>query len=104
MLTLHSSGTTRFTICAGPLAFKIARGRHGRLANRAERTEWQRAIPARREMLCPLMWAAPFGLFNVMRRAIPLTRTEQLALLESDGFPNWDYDLPPKKWTGLSCF
>jgi hypothetical protein len=42
-------------------------------------------------MLCPLLWSAPFGFVNVMRRAIPLTRHEQLALLDSDGFPDWDY-------------
>jgi hypothetical protein len=30
-------------------------------------------------------------LFNIMRRAMPLTRSEQLLLLKSDGFPDWDY-------------
>jgi hypothetical protein len=42
-------------------------------------------------MLCVPLWAAPFGLFNVMRRAIPLTREVQQELLENDGFPDWDY-------------
>jgi hypothetical protein len=90
-LTLHMEGTTRFTICVGRLAFKIARGRRGRVANYAERVEWERATPQRREILCPLLWAAPFGLFNVMRWAIPLTRKEQLSLLDTDGFADWDY-------------
>jgi hypothetical protein len=35
--------------------------------------EWGRATPERREMLCPILWTAPFGLINVTRRAIPLT-------------------------------
>ena len=42
-------------------------------------------------MLCPLLWAAPSGLMNVMRRAIPLAREEQQTLRENDGFPDWDY-------------
>jgi hypothetical protein len=42
-------------------------------------------------MLCPILFAGPFGLLNVMRRARPLTRRQQLLLLETDGFPDWDY-------------
>jgi hypothetical protein len=34
----------------------------GRDADQRERIEWDRATPERREMLCPLLWTAPFGL------------------------------------------
>lgn len=90
-LRLHAAGMTRFTICAGRFAFKVPRGRRGRLANCAEHVEWKRATPERREMLCTLLWTAPFGLLNVMRRAQPLTREVQQELLENDGLPDWDY-------------
>jgi hypothetical protein len=90
-IELHTHGTTRFALCFGNYAVKFARGSRGRAANRAENVEWERATPERREMLCPMLWASPFGLFNLMQRAVPLTRTQQLALLERDGFPDWDY-------------
>jgi hypothetical protein len=44
-----------------------------------------------REMLCPTVWGAPFGLVNIMRRAVPLTREDQLRRLKTDDFPDWDY-------------
>jgi hypothetical protein len=90
-LEWQTAGTTRLTLCVGPYALKFARSQRGRDGNRRERREWKRATPERRQMLCPLLWSAPFGFVNVMRRAIPLTRHEQLALLDSDGFPDWDY-------------
>ena len=90
-IELHTHGTTRFALCFGRYSVKFARGSRGRAANRAENVEWERATPERREMLCPMLWASPFGLFNLMQRAVPLTRTQQLALLERDGFPDWDY-------------
>jgi hypothetical protein len=90
----HTAGTTRLTLCVGRYAFKFARSRRGREANQRERLEWGRATPERRLMLCPLIWATPFGLINVMRRATPLTRKQQLELLEHHAFPDWDY-MPP---------
>lgn len=90
-LKVYSEGTTRFTICAGKYALKVARGRRGRMANRAEGVEWRRATTERRVILCPTLFAGPFGLFNVMPRAAPLTPEEQLSLLDRDGFPDWDY-------------
>jgi hypothetical protein len=81
----------RLAICAGRYAFKFGRGRRGRDANQRERIEWGRATLARREMLCPILWAALFGLFNVMWRAIPLTRQQQQQeLLDADGAANAD--------------
>jgi hypothetical protein len=86
----HDAAIT-LAFCVGRYALKFARSRSGRAANGAERLEWQRATPERREMICPLLWAAPSGLVNIMRRAIPLTREQQLTLLDNDGFPDWDY-------------
>lgn len=40
-------------------------------------------------MLCPIVWTAPFGFANVMRRAVPLTREDQLHRLETCDFPDW---------------
>ena len=45
-------------------------------------------------MLCPILWAAPIGLVNIMRRAVSLAREERLHRLANDGFPDWDY-MPP---------
>jgi hypothetical protein len=88
----HSAVTTRLTLCVGRYAFKFARSRRGRDANQRERLG--RAKRERHEMLCPILWAAPFGLVNIMRRAVPLAREEQLRRLANDGFPDWDY-MPP---------
>jgi hypothetical protein len=45
-------------------------------------------------MLCPVLTQAPFSVALVMRRATPLSTDDHEALLESDGFPEWDY-VPP---------
>jgi hypothetical protein len=87
----HTAGTTRLTLCVGRYAFKFARSRRGRDGNRRERLEWDRATPERREMLCPIVWTAPFAFANVMRRAVPLTREDQLHRLATCDFPDWDY-------------
>jgi hypothetical protein len=90
-IEFHTAGTMRLTLCVGRYALKFARGRRGRDANRREQLEWSRATPPRREMLCPVLWAAPFGLVIVMQRAVALTRQEQQELLFNHGFPDWDY-------------
>ena len=87
----YTVGTTRLTVCVGRYAFKFARSQRGRDGNRRERLEWHRATLERREMLCPIVWAAPYGLLNVMPRAVPLTREDQLRRLANDDFPDWDY-------------
>jgi len=89
-IELHTAGSTRLTICVGRYALKLPRGRRGRVANYGERVEWTRASPERRKILCPLLWTAPFGLLNIMRRAIPMTEDERERLDIFD-FPKWDY-------------
>jgi membrane protease YdiL (CAAX protease family) len=56
-----------------------------------ERVEWKRATPERRKILGPLLWIAPFGLVNVMRRAVPLTLGQHQELHRNHGSPKWDY-------------
>jgi len=91
IFALHTAGTTRITVCIGPYALKLPRSLRGLAANYGERIEWNRATPERRAIMCPLLWSAPYGLFNIMRRAEPLTREEQLVLLDAHAFPDWDY-------------
>src|SRR6266700_3920753 len=87
----HATGTTRSTFCIGRYAFKLPKNLRGCAANYGERLEWKRAKPERRVIMCPLLWSAPFGLVNIMRRAIPRAWEEQQSLLDTDGFPDWDY-------------
>ena len=70
-IEVHNAGTTRLTLCVGRYALKFSRGQRGRVANYGELVEWNRATPDRLRILCPLLWSAPFGLLNVMRRAVP---------------------------------
>ena len=92
-IELHVAGTTRLTICVGRYALKVRRGLRGRVANYGEQVEWRRATPERRAILCPVLWAGPFGLVSIMRRAIPLTSEQHRDLKANDGFPRWDYML-----------
>ena len=87
----HTAGSTRLTLCVGRYAFKFARSERGRDGNKRERREWDRATPARRKMLCPIIYSFPFGIANVMPRAVQLTREDQVRRLEADDFPDWDY-------------
>jgi hypothetical protein len=87
----QSAGTTRLTLCIGRYAIKLPRGLQGCVANHGERVEWKRATPERRVFMCPLLWAAPFGLINVMRRAIPMTAEQNRDLKANGGFPDWGY-------------
>jgi hypothetical protein len=41
-------------------------------------------------MLCPVLWSAG-GWLIVMATATPLTEDEKDELIDSDGFPDWDY-------------
>ena len=61
-IEFHTAGTTRLTLCIGGYAVKLPRGTRGCVANYGERIEWERATPARRDIMCPLLWSAPFGL------------------------------------------
>jgi hypothetical protein len=90
-IELHRTGTTRLTLCVGRYALKLPRGLFGCAANHGERVEWKRATPERRVNMCPLLWGAPFGLINVMRRAVPLTSEQHRDLRTNGGLPDWKY-------------
>ncbi len=42
-------------------------------------------------MLCPVRWCAKGGWLMVMATATPLTEAEKDNLIDTDGFPDWDY-------------
>jgi hypothetical protein len=42
-------------------------------------------------MLCPVRWRTASNWLIVMTAAVPLTETEKDKLIDSDGFPDWDY-------------
>ena len=87
-------GTTRTVVVIGSLALKFSRGERGRLCNRFEADLFKRVNQRRRDMLCPVLWCAPFAIFLIVRAATPLTEAERNELWASDGFPDWDY-VPP---------
>ena len=82
------------TLCVGRYAIKIAKSARGRACNRYESDLWKRTTEARRKMLCPIQVMLPFGLAVVMPTARPLTEDEKTYLIDTDGFPDWDY-VPP---------
>lgn len=55
---------------------------------------YKRVGARRRAMLCPVLWCSPGGRLLLMRAACPLTEHEHDHLIETDGFPDWDY-VPP---------
>jgi hypothetical protein len=89
-------GSCRLAICIGPWAIKIARNATGRRCNRGEADRWERTQtnPARRAMLCPVQMRLSYGIALIMQRAQPLSEAEADHLLETGGFPDWDY-MPP---------
>lgn len=91
MISISNKGTTRRpVIVVGPWAFKFARGERGRRCNLYEAELYRTCNDERREMLCPVRWCSPGGFLLVMQSAVPLTRADQLELLDRDAFPDWD--------------
>ncbi len=91
MFAISRTGTTRLVVLAGPWALKIARGARGRRCNRYEADLFRIVDDRRREMLCPVLWRAPGSWLIVMMRAAPLSEMEKDQLIDTDGFPDWDY-------------
>jgi hypothetical protein len=81
-------------LCLGPYAIKIAKGERGRRCNRFEAALWKRTTEVRRRMLCPILATIPFGFALVMMRATPISEEEKDHLIDTNGFPDWDY-VPP---------
>ena len=85
-------GTTRWVFVLGAVALKFGRGARGRRSNRYEACLYGHVSQQRRDMLCPVIWCAPFGFLLVSRAARPLSNDEQKHLMETDKFPDWDWE------------
>lgn len=91
MIGISLKGTTRRVLVIGPWALKFARGPRGRRCNRYEANLFRTVDARRRAMLCPVHCCAASGWLMVMATATPLTETEKDNLIDTDGFPDWDY-------------
>lgn len=98
-IKLCRNGVTRIVLLIGPWAVKLPRfdlgwrmGLRGLLCNMTERE----GASLRLDSLCPLVFAAPGGWLNVMKRARPLTDDEWL-----HGVPNvkeWPIERKRDNW------
>jgi hypothetical protein len=91
MISVSRTGTTRFVLVVGRWAMKFARSARGRRCNRYEANLFASVDERRRWMLCPVRWRTASNWLIVMTAAVPLTETEKDNLIDSDGFPDWDY-------------
>ena len=66
---LCRDGRTRLVFVLGPVALKFARGARGRRSNLFENGKYAEASERRRNMLCPIIWCAPWGILLVSRAA-----------------------------------
>ena len=84
-------GTTRTVFLFGPFAFKIGRTAEGRRCNMRKRRRWLAATPARREMLCPTLFAFFAGAVAVQQRATPMSEDDAEHRRSLGWFPSWEY-------------
>jgi hypothetical protein len=93
---LSTKGRTRLVLVFGVAVFgvalKIARGKRGRRSNRYEHRLYWRVSERRRAMLCPILWCAPLGIILVSRAARPLREEEKNHLIDTNEFPDWDWE------------
>jgi hypothetical protein len=89
---ISSEGKTRLVFVIGTVALKLARGMRGRRSNRYEHGLYNRVSERRRAMLCPVLWCAPLGIILASRAARPLREEEKNQFLDTDGFPDWDWE------------
>jgi hypothetical protein len=78
-------------LIVGPWAIKFARGARGRRCNIYEANLFGTVDDRRRAMLCPVHWWSRRGEVLVMASARPLSAADHADLLETHGFPDWDY-------------
>jgi hypothetical protein len=91
MIGVSRTGTTRLVLVVGRWAMKFARSARGRRCNRYEANLFASVDERRRWMLCPVRWRTASNWLIVMTAAVPLTETEKDKIIDSDGFPDWDY-------------
>ncbi len=91
MILLSRVGTTRVVLVIEPWAFKFARGPRGRRCNKYEAELFKTVDARRRAMLCPVRWCSRGGRVLVAASARPLSKADREHLLDTHGFPDWDY-------------
>ena len=91
MISFSTIGTTRRVLVVGPWVIKLARGARGRRCNKYEANLFRTVDARRRAMLCPVRWCSRGGQVLVMALARPLSPADHEDLLDTDGFPDWDY-------------
>jgi hypothetical protein len=91
MIAWSTQGTTRRVLAVGPWAFKIARGARGRRCNKYEDDLFRTVDVRRQAILCPVRWCSGGGRLLIMASARPLSAADHEELLDTDGFPDWDY-------------
>ncbi len=91
MIRISRIGTTRLVLVIGPWAIKVGRDPRGRRCNQHEADLFASVDDRRRAMLCPARWCSSGGRLLVMAAATPLTEPEKEELIDSNGFPDWDY-------------
>jgi hypothetical protein len=89
---ISNDGRTRLVLVLGRVVLKFARGARGRRSNLYEYGIYGRVSERRRVMLCPILWCDPFGLMAMSRRARPLSEEEKDHFLDTDKFPDWDWE------------
>jgi hypothetical protein len=98
MISFSTIGTTRQVLIVGPWAIKLARGDRGRRCNLYEANLFRTVDDRRRPMLCPVHWCSGDGQVFVMASARPLSAADHEDLLDTDGFPDWDY---MRRWSAI---
>ena len=91
MINVSRTGSVRSPVLVvGRFAFKFARNKRGRASNLYEATLFRNVNPARRALLCPVLWVSRKGAVQIMRAAKPLA--EMMSFEEySDVVDAWDY-------------
>lgn len=89
---LCRDGKTRLVFVIGLIALKFARGARGRRSNLYEADLYARVSERRRAMLCPILWCAPYGIVLLSRAACPISEEEKSCLMDTNGFPDWDWE------------
>jgi hypothetical protein len=90
-----ANGSARLVLCFGHYVIKLPRGIEGCACNRHEATVWRRSSERGRQLLCPILIKAPFGLFLVMRRAdIADEHDEKWRAARDAAYLSWDSLLP----------
>jgi hypothetical protein len=82
-------GRSRCVLVLHWIALKFPRSKWGVRCNLYEAKLYKGTTAWRRELLCPVIWCAPKGIFVVMRAATPLTEEEFNRFDKEGRIPDW---------------